>query len=102
MIRSKQCPKCGDSRIAGPHNLWGGEGHIKIDLPGVYTATLVAYTCAICGYTEIYSDEGGLRNIRRDGRFIVSPSAPREAHCRRCGAPIRPGESMCYECGTPL
>jgi predicted nucleic-acid-binding Zn-ribbon protein len=102
MIRSKKCPKCEDSRIAGPHNVWGGDAHIKIDLPGLYTATLVAFTCTNCGYTELYSDSAGLTNLRRDGRFLAYQQQSTQIHCARCGARLRPGEGICYECGAQV
>lgn len=102
MIRTNQCPKCGNTRIAGPHNVFGGEGHVKIDLPGLYTATLVAFTCVDCGYTEFYSDRYGLENLRRDGRFRVSQEEVRPTHCSRCGARLSPADSICYECGAQI
>ncbi|MFW9799158.1 MAG: zinc-ribbon domain-containing protein [Candidatus Thorarchaeota archaeon] len=101
MLDSRQCPKCGDTRIAGPHRVMG-QHHVRVDLPGFLTATLEAYTCAMCGYTEFYADRLGLENIRKDGRFAVSQREPRFAYCTRCGAKIRPGDSICYECGSSL
>lgn len=102
MIHSKKCPKCGDNRIAGPHNVHGGEGHIKIDLPGFPTATLVALTCANCGYTELYSDRIGLDNIRSSGRFIMHTQArpTKPSRCSVCGAPASGEDNYCEECGS--
>jgi predicted nucleic-acid-binding Zn-ribbon protein len=101
MIRSKKCPKCGDNRIAGPHNVHGGDGtHIKIDLPGFSTATLLALTCADCGYTEFYSDRIGLDNIRSSGRFVIQTRPIRPSKCSVCGAPATGKESYCKECGS--
>lgn len=104
MIRSKECPKCGDRRIAGPHNIHGGEHHIKIDLPGFPTATLIAFTCANCGYTEFYSDRIGLDNIRKSGRFILNTQTrpTRPSKCSVCGAPVSKDGSYCEECGSLL
>ena len=101
MIQTKRCPKCGNNRIAGPHRIFG-QHHVRIDLPGLSTATLEAFTCADCGYTELYSDAMGLRNIRNVGRFVLSRPSQPTARCRRCGSYIRPGDSFCQECGTPF
>jgi predicted nucleic-acid-binding Zn-ribbon protein len=101
MIQTKQCPKCGNNRIAGPHRVYG-QHHVRIDLPGLSTATLEAFTCADCGYTEFYSDAMGLRNIRNVGRFVLSRPSQPTARCKRCGAYIKPGDSFCQECGTPF
>ncbi|MHA1781337.1 MAG: zinc ribbon domain-containing protein [Candidatus Thorarchaeota archaeon] len=97
-MRSGICPKCGSTRIAGPHNLHSSDDHLKIDLPGIRTATLLALTCMECGYTELYSDKYGLENIRSVGRVYRSSNPPM-AKCPHCGAPIHPGETMCKECG---
>jgi predicted RNA-binding Zn-ribbon protein involved in translation (DUF1610 family) len=101
MINSGQCPKCGDNRIAGPHRLQA-QHHVAIDLPGLPTATLESFTCANCGYTELYSDKRGLENIRQVGRFALAQMGSRLAYCTSCGAKIRPGDSMCYECGAAI
>ena len=102
MFSTKKCPKCGDNRIAGPHHIHGGEHHIKIDLPGWSTATLVALTCANCGYTEFYSDKIGLDNIRKSGRFIFHTQArpTRPTKCSVCGAPTSRESVYCEECGS--
>ncbi|KXH76582.1 MAG: hypothetical protein AM326_02315 [Candidatus Thorarchaeota archaeon SMTZ-45] len=102
MIRSRQCPKCGNERIAGPHHLDNGSPHLRLDLPGFSTATLLAFTCAACGYTELYSDRLGLDNIRRVGRFLHPEELDISITCRRCGAALQAGSTMCYECGTPI
>jgi predicted nucleic-acid-binding Zn-ribbon protein len=101
MIKSKTCPKCGGTKIAGPHKLYGGNRHLCVDLPGISTATLESFTCSECGYTEFYADKIGLRNIRSSGRFILNPrmgasQVPRR--CPNCGAKTRPGSSYCHEC----
>jgi predicted nucleic-acid-binding Zn-ribbon protein len=103
MYQSKQCPKCGSGDIAGPHKIHGGEGRIKIDLPGLSTATLVALTCARCGYSEFYSDRGGLANIRRSGRFL---SRTHRMHvettriCQVCKTQVDSESQYCPECGS--
>lgn len=51
MIDSGTCPKCGSKQIAGPHRIMG-QHHVRVDLPGLLTATLESLTCGICGYTE--------------------------------------------------
>jgi predicted nucleic-acid-binding Zn-ribbon protein len=121
MKDSGMCPKCGGTKIAGPHRI-GGEGYTKIDLPGFYTATLEAITCAECGYTELYADRIGLDNLRRDGRFLHNPQSSKiptsmdstfqgELHesgrrkvdrCTFCGTKARPGSDFCLECGRIL
>ncbi len=109
MIQTKKCPKCGGGNIAGPHNVHGGEHHIKIDLPGISTATIIAITCANCGYTEMYSDRGGLANINRSGRwysreadsgptFDYVPAVGRK--CKVCGTVIMGDDRYCPECGS--
>ncbi|MGY5875728.1 MAG: zinc ribbon domain-containing protein [Candidatus Thorarchaeota archaeon] len=106
MYQSKQCPKCGGGDIAGPHNVHGGDRHIKIDLPGISTATLLAVTCVRCGYTELYSDGGGLKNIRSSGRFLsrerhhqpAQVRGPRK--CPVCGTKIKQETQYCSECGS--
>lgn len=104
MIRVKQCPKCGSERIAGPHNLHTDRSHLALDLPGLPTAKLEAYTCADCGYTELYSDSLGLENIRRAGRFMLPQEAPQSAplYCPACFSNITPGQRRCPECGSPI
>jgi predicted nucleic-acid-binding Zn-ribbon protein len=103
MIRSGQCPKCGSSRVAGPHRIHGGDRHICIDLPGFTTATLEAFTCADCGYSEFYADKIGLDNIRANGRFVFSQPrtyhTPEARRCSHCGAEIPEGSTFCKECG---
>ncbi|MFW9920375.1 MAG: zinc ribbon domain-containing protein [Candidatus Thorarchaeota archaeon] len=104
MRNSGSCPKCGDTRIAGPHRVHGGEGWAKIDLPGLSTATLDAYTCGNCGYTEMYADQMGLNNIRSSGRFLQTRNQTQQsrASCPLCGTPVRPGMIKCTECGYDL
>ncbi len=103
MIKSKTCPKCGGTEIAGPHNVHGANQHLAIDLPGLSTATFDTFTCSECGYTEFYVDKIGRQNIRSKGRFILNPQsgAPRvPKRCPSCGAKTRPGSSYCHECAT--
>ena len=103
MIKSKTCPKCGGTEIAGPHRVHGA-GLIAIDLPGLFSnATLNTFTCSECGYTEFYVDKMGLKNIRSKGKFILNPRrgtfrVPKR--CPSCGAKTRPGSSYCHECAT--
>ncbi|RLI56849.1 MAG: hypothetical protein DRO87_02930 [Candidatus Thorarchaeota archaeon] len=109
MIFSHKCPKCGSTKIAGPHRVMGRD-HVRIDLPGFSTATLETFTCADCGYTEFYSDRTGLENIRRSGRYVLnqqpnpatSPSTTRSNRCSLCGAVNPEGSTVCRECGSPL
>ncbi len=102
-----KCPKCNNSRIAGPHRLHA-HGHLSIDLPGSKTATLEALTCANCGYTEFYSDRKGLKNINEVGRFLAEGSElinndfSSEKWCPTCGSIIFGKPQSCIECGASL
>ena len=118
MKDSGMCPKCGGTKIAGPHRI---VGDVKIDLPGIFTATLMAITCANCGYTELYCDRMGLDNLRLEGRFLhpqrtetiarTDSAFQDELHrssrrkvdrCTYCGTKAQPGNDCCPECGRPL
>jgi len=101
MINSRQCPKCGGTQIAGPHKIFG-QHHVRIDLPGVSTATLEALTCADCGYTELYSDRTGLNNIRKSGRFLSMPQQTSSRSCAFCGTKVRADTTYCPECGNNI
>ena len=79
-----------------------GQQHVKIDLPGVTTATLEAFTCAECGYTEIYSDRLGLQNVRKYGRFLGRPESETGRVCPFCSAKVRPDATYCSECGNNI
>ncbi len=103
MIHTQTCPKCGGSRIAGPHRI-AGEHWVRVDLPGFSTATLESFTCADCGYTEFYVDQTGLRNINNSGRFVLGAHQtpqlqPERRSCPYCGSQLRPGALTCHECG---
>lgn len=103
MILSHKCPKCNNTRIAGPHRLHA-YGHLSVDLPGSKTATLECVTCATCGYTEFYADKKGLENINQVGRFLAEfPSKSQnssEKWCPTCGASIYATTTFCSKCGT--
>ncbi|MFW9925757.1 MAG: zinc ribbon domain-containing protein [Candidatus Thorarchaeota archaeon] len=106
MINSNTCPKCGGNRIAGPHKIYG-QHHVRIDLPGMSTATLESFTCADCGYTELYADRIGLNNINDTGRFIlgsppVSQPQTERSNCPYCGTRLKSGAKSCPECGQYL
>ncbi|MFW9809600.1 MAG: zinc ribbon domain-containing protein [Candidatus Thorarchaeota archaeon] len=105
MIRTKTCPKCRGTRIAGPHRVYG-QHHIRIDLPGFSSATLESFTCADCGFTEFYADAIGLKNINASGRFVLD-SQPFDQQatrieCPYCGTKLKPGSISCHECGQYL
>lgn len=101
----EECPRCGGKDIAGPHRL---DNSLTVDLSYVFlrlpqkTASLLAYTCAECGYTDIYSDEKGLENIRRYGRLRLSKEEIRKGHCQFCGAELNEDMSICVSCKTPV
>ena len=69
MRDTRTCSNCGSQEIAGPHRLHADEGRLKINLPGLSTATLEAYSCLNCGFTQFFIDQGGLNNIRNAGRI---------------------------------
>jgi len=100
MHRTGKCSKCGSSNVAGPHRVHGGDGaYVKVDLPGFSTATLDSFTCADCGYTEFYSDRGGLRNIRSSGRFRTQMIQHEQRTCPVCATKMHPNSNRCPECG---
>ncbi|TFG09479.1 hypothetical protein EU538_04940 [Candidatus Thorarchaeota archaeon] len=104
MRSSDKCPKCGCDDVAGPHFLvasYGAGSSLVLDLPQ-RTATLIGYTCAECGYTEVYSDRKGLQNIRKYGRFPLPDSEVEPGHCKFCGAEVSEGMSICTTCHAPL
>ncbi|MFW9958521.1 MAG: zinc ribbon domain-containing protein [Candidatus Odinarchaeota archaeon] len=101
MIRSKQCPKCGSRNIAGPHKMQG-DTYVRVDLPGLSTATLETFTCVDCGYTEMYADEIGLSNIRKVGRFTLNAPIEETRSCPYCGTLVRHGAHFCPECGNNI
>ncbi|TFG33129.1 zinc-ribbon domain-containing protein [Candidatus Thorarchaeota archaeon] len=101
MLNSGECPKCGCKSIAGPHRIFG-QHHVRIDLPGVSTATLEALTCAECGYTELYSDRLGLENIKKYGRFLNKSEGESGRICPYCGTTVRPEATYCQECGNTI
>lgn len=108
MMGFQTCPKCNHSRIAGPHRVHADRGHSKIDLPGLSTATLQAFTCVNCGYTELYADRMGRDNIKRSGRFTSRPRTSSRSRLRRddvcltCGALISGETIFCHDCGSKL
>jgi predicted nucleic-acid-binding Zn-ribbon protein len=99
MIKSGMCPKCGCTRIAGPHRMESGG---MINLPSLATATCEAFTCTDCGYTELYSDEMGLRNIRKFGRFMPPVKEDKKAWCQVCGAELQPDAVFCPRCESVI
>ena len=107
MIFSNKCPKCGNTSIAGPHRVHGGDRHIKIDLPGIPTATLESYTCVGCGYTEFYADRRGIENIKSSGRFLSDASqsllnTSYNMKCRTCGSSLSSETTFCPQCGSEI
>ena len=106
LIFSIQCPKCNNSEIAGPHRIHADRSHSKIDLPGFSTATLEAYTCTQCGYTEFYVDQGGRVNMKQSGRFLYHSSGIQPSSywstCPTCGASVLEKTDCCNHCGGKL
>ena len=118
-MSSVSCSNCGSTQIAGPYRIHGGNGHIKIDLPGLRTATLVSLTCTNCGYVEFYVDDGGLRNIRRLIQYVpeeekeepeiddeeeIEPESETETiyYCTQCNHEVNPEDRFCPNCGQKL
>ena len=62
MRNSGVCPKCGCTKIIGPHDA------TLVSLPRLSTAKLQALMCSECGYSEMYIDKWGLENARRVGK----------------------------------
>ena len=112
MISTGKCPKCGSEIIYGPHRLHADDAHLKIDLPGWSTATLESFTCGACGYTEFYTDIGGLNNIRRKGRrYYYQPLSEEKddkiisekyTYCHICGKKIDKSSKFCRYCGSEV
>ncbi len=108
MAMQRTCAFCGGNFIVGPHKVFGGgdgfDRHIKIDLPGIRTATLESFTCAHCGHVEFFVDVGGLANIRNMINYVpsTSPTTARYQECPSCSAVIKSGSRFCSNCGTPL
>ena len=67
MKSTGKCPKCGETDIRGPHRIQA-QAHVAVDLPGIRTATFDSFTCTSCGFTELYTDYVGLKNLKQDGR----------------------------------
>ena len=101
MTQERKCPKCGGSNIAGPHKV-SGKYPIRVDIAGFHTATLRAFTCADCGFTEFYVDSKGLKNIHKDDKTLSRPQEGETAHCPLCGAEVVPGTTVCPECGNTI
>ncbi|MHA1979090.1 MAG: hypothetical protein ACW98I_19455 [Candidatus Hodarchaeales archaeon] len=106
MINSFQCPKCNNNKIAGPHRIHADRRHSKIDLPGLSTATLEAYTCVGCGFTEFYVDDLGRENMIKSGRFLSSKyerdSFSTKQYCSVCNSEIHKNNEYCDSCGTQI
>ncbi|TFG33130.1 hypothetical protein EU528_01355 [Candidatus Thorarchaeota archaeon] len=101
MKNSGVCPKCGCTKIVGPH------GSKLIDLLHFRTATLKALVCSGCGYAEWYSDELGLDNVRRLGEVYKVPQSKSsqpsgQRVCLFCNCRIQPDDVICPECGKNI
>jgi len=104
MKNSGVCPKCGCTRIVGPH------GGILVNLRLFATVRLQALLCSECGYTEWYSDKWGLKNIKRSGKIYEVPHSetsqssqpPEERVCLFCNIPIQSDTVICPECGKNI
>jgi len=69
MLKSnKICPGCKSSRIAGPHKVATGNSQTRVWLSS-RSASLLSFSCADCGFTELYADPKGLENINKYGLF---------------------------------
>jgi predicted nucleic-acid-binding Zn-ribbon protein len=108
---SFKCPKCGNTDIRGPHRI-AEQGSVAVDLPGLRTATFDSFTCAKCGYTELYTDFKGLDNIKKDGRKFYEIESYKEKfgynkkytakpalNCFNCKASLTKEDVFCPNCG---
>ncbi|MHA2338123.1 MAG: double zinc ribbon domain-containing protein [Candidatus Hodarchaeales archaeon] len=101
MIHTRICPKCTKEIISGPHRLHAGQ-YLSIDLTGIRTATLEAFTCINCGFTELYSDSIGLENIKQHGRIVEKPLHDSKSSCKKCNHALLPQDRYCPSCGEEL
>ena len=69
MINSGECPKCGCEKIAGPHLA------LRFSISVRATASLHALVCIECGYTELYCDKKGAKNLIRFGSMHEVPQS---------------------------
>jgi predicted nucleic-acid-binding Zn-ribbon protein len=114
MKESGKCPKCGSADIRGPHRIQG-QYHVKVDLPGMRTATFDSFTCTNCGYSELYTDSLGLDNLKTDGRKhyvrgdyqnrqmkIGNINANFTVTCSNCISPLAEEDVFCPNCGEKV
>jgi predicted nucleic-acid-binding Zn-ribbon protein len=114
MKETGKCPKCGNTDIRGPHRIQG-QYHVKVDLPGMRSATFDSLTCTKCGYSELYSDRLGIDNIKRDGRRyhthkdyntrnmkIGDISANFSINCSNCKSYLVEEDVFCPNCGLKI
>lgn len=97
---TQECPICGSTEISGPHYLSGrfGPSIPLIALPNGRTSMLKSLTCSKCGYSQLYADEKGLKNIKNAGRTYEMPDMGNE-YCPNCGASFEHGLRRCSKCG---
>ena len=63
-----RCPKCQSKEIAKNKiraRLFGLGARVHLPAGNLRTSAFVAYACLDCGYTELYVDEKGLKNLKQ-------------------------------------
>ena len=67
MKKTGICPKCGSNEVKGFYKPMS-QMHVAVLISKWHSATLETLSCANCGYTEFYSDEKGIENLRSEGK----------------------------------
>lgn len=65
--KTGRCPKCQNRGIATNKvraRMFGLGARVYIPAGNLRTSTLKAYVCLKCGYSELYADEKGLKNLK--------------------------------------
>ncbi|MFW9932245.1 MAG: hypothetical protein ACFFDR_06275 [Candidatus Thorarchaeota archaeon] len=95
MITSKKCPNCSSRRIAGPQRLWSAGVEA-----GTIGSKLLVLICTDCGHVEMFTDEKGIKRLRKNGKFTLNIPNPRITECPSCGTPFRISSFYCRKCGA--
>ncbi|WP_455140067.1 hypothetical protein [Candidatus Hodarchaeum mangrovi] len=99
----QHCPNCGASDIRGAFKFSPGMYTFSVPIAFPKTATLEIYICAECGYTQFFTDEKGLMNVREyssSPHEKEKPPPSRWVSCGICGANFK--GNFCPKCGEPF